>query len=113
MSQITTHILDLGAGSPAQGVAVTLQHKQGTDWSPLGEGRTNDDGRIADLLESGKTLDEGVYRLVFQLEDYFEKLKRPSFYPEAAIVFKVAPGGQHYHVPLLLNNFGYSTYRGS
>ncbi|MDQ4213969.1 hydroxyisourate hydrolase [Microbacterium capsulatum] len=114
-SQISTHILDTGKGKPAGGVPVTLEAKKGNDdgngWQKVADGVTNSDGRIDDL--GPKTLDPGVYRLTFQTGDYFAKQKIDTFYPSITIEFTLPDNTQHYHVPLLLSPFAYSTYRGS
>jgi 5-hydroxyisourate hydrolase len=112
MSQITTHILDTTLGKPARGVAISLHQQNGTEWSKLAEGKTNKDGRISDLLEAGLTLPLGIYKMRFEIQAYFDELEIKAFYPFVEIVFNVS-SAEHYHVPLLLNPFGYSTYRGS
>jgi 5-hydroxyisourate hydrolase len=112
MSQLTTHILDTTLGRPAAGVAIALHEPAGTGWRELARGTTNADGRLADLLPLGQRLTPGVYKLRFDTGAYFERLGTPHFYPVVEICFTVA-GDAHYHVPLLLNPFGYSTYRGS
>ncbi len=113
-SPITTHVLDTAEGRPAAGIHVVLQVRpSGREWRPLAEGRTNEDGRILDWMPPGSTPAPGVYRLVFDVRPYFERQKRPSFFPEIPIVFEIREPDLHYHVPLLLSPFGYSTYRGS
>ncbi|KAA0227486.1 hydroxyisourate hydrolase [bacterium] len=113
-SPITTHVLDLSQGRPAAGVIVTLaQRTEFDEWQELACGTTNDDGRISDLMPANTPLVAGVYRLTFETGDYFSGLGIESFYPFAAIIFEVKNTEQHYHVPLLLSPFGYSTYRGS
>ena len=119
-SPITTHVLDTALGRPAEGVPVTLYRVSGVDldageptWEPIAKGTTNADGRISNLLAPG-SLGEGVHRIRFDTAVYFERIATPEFfYPWAEIVFLVSDPGAHYHVPLLLNPFGYSTYRGS
>ena len=111
MSPITTHVLDVSIGKPAAGVAAQLELFDAGSWKVLGRGATNVDGRIGDLLPDGHGLKAGMYRLTFQTSAYFKST--PAFYPEVAIVFEVRAVGEHYHVPLLLSPFGYSTYRGS
>ncbi|HEV7229865.1 MAG TPA: hydroxyisourate hydrolase [Bacteroidia bacterium] len=113
MSQITTHILDTSKGKPAQGVHAVLE-KPASDgkWQALGKGITNADGRITDLLAPDSKLEPGIYRLVFDTGAYFKKLGTACFYPSVCIVFETSDQS-HYHVPLLLNPYGYSTYRGS
>jgi 5-hydroxyisourate hydrolase len=109
MSAITTHVLDAVLGKPAVGVAVRLD-KRGVDgWSLVGEGVTDVDGRCRDLCPDGG---DGVYRLTFQVDRYFEEHGRQSIYPEIAISF-VVDGEHHYHIPLLLSDNSYTTYRGS
>jgi 5-hydroxyisourate hydrolase/2-oxo-4-hydroxy-4-carboxy-5-ureidoimidazoline decarboxylase len=112
MSQITTHILDTSAGKPAKDVSIRLQQKTGESWQTIAQGVTNADGRIADLLPSGKILATGVYKMVFDTGAYFANNNVEGFYPEVDIQFMIADDS-HYHVPLLINPFGYSTYRGS
>lgn len=112
MSQITTHILDTSLGRPAAGIQVLLQKDNGTGWHNLAEGITNQDGRISGLLASNILLDPGTYSLLFEVAPYFEKNRVVSFYPRVRIDFEIRDQS-HYHVPLLLNPWGYSTYRGS
>jgi 5-hydroxyisourate hydrolase len=113
MSGITTHVLDTSRGRPAGGVPVTLEIQTAGDWELLGKGTTNADGRIADLLKGEATIIPGVYRLIFDTATYFSANDTQSFYPQVSVVFKIENPDQHYHVPLLLSPFGYSTYRGS
>lgn len=79
----------------------------------LGSGSTNADGRVSDFTGIADALPAGVYKLTFYLTDYYAKHKQASFYPHVDVAFEIAGDGQHYHVPLLLNPFGYTTYRGS
>lgn len=113
-SPITTHVLDTTRGKPAAGVPVTLdcEAAAGT-WRLLGKGTTDADGRIRDLLPDGTILESGTYRLTFDTESYFTRMGMEAFYPQVPILFRLAATEQHYHVPLLLNPYGYSTYRGS
>jgi 5-hydroxyisourate hydrolase len=113
MSAITTHILDISAGVPAGGVPVTLERETAEGWEVIGNGTTNDDGRLSDLLASGANIKTGKYRLIFDTEYYFAERQIDCFYPHVTIAFTVFDSLQHYHVPLLLSPFGYSTYRGS
>ena len=113
MSAITTHILDISTGVPALGVPVVLERQIENGWEIIGEGETDDDGRLRDLLDSDFSLQAGNYRLVFDAESYFQKNKSEGFYAQITIAFVVRDAAQHYHVPLLLSPFGYSTYRGS
>ncbi len=112
MSAITTHILDISQGRPAQGVNVVLEF-QADDWQVLGTGVTDTDGRVRTLLAPDHSLQTGQYRLTFATGAYFAAQNITSFYPEVSITFFIQDTAQHYHVPLLLSPFGYSTYRGS
>ena len=82
-------------------------------WTLLAAGDTNDDGRVAGLLPDGEVLPAGTYRMHFATSAYFEALGQDVFYPWADVVFNLGAGGDHYHIPLLLSPYGYSTYRGS
>ena len=113
MSQITTHVLETSLGEPATGLRVTLARQAGDGWDELGAGATDDNGRVSDLLSPGDTLPAGRCKLTFDTGDYYAAANRPCFYPRVEILFSIAGDGQHYHVPLLLSPFGYSTYRGS
>ena len=115
MSRITTHVLDTALGRPAAGVKVTLERAASADAAAevLGQGATDEDGRLRDLAPPGPALLPGVYRLTFDTGGYFRDQELEGFYPRVSIEFAVRDGLEHYHVPLLLSPFGYSTYRGS
>ncbi len=113
MSAITTHVLDTSRGCPASGVLVVLERRDAGAHQEIGRGATDHDGRLGTLLPQGAPLVAGTYRLTFHTGAYFAKLGVAGFYPEVTIAFEVRDPSQHYHVPLLLNPFGYSTYRGS
>ncbi len=106
---ISTHILDTHLGLPAAGVKVSLEKQSGDTWSPVADGITNEDGRIVYDCPNN----EGVYRLSFQIEDYYEKNQQEYFFLSVPVVFKITDTKRKYHVPLLLNPYGYTTYRGS
>ena len=114
---ISTHVLDTARGRPAVGVPVTLELIEAAGVAEQGRevarATTDADGRIRELVASGSSLGAGRYRLRFDTGAYFGALGVDAFYPEVAVVFVVADGTQHYHVPLLLSPYGYSTYRGS
>jgi 5-hydroxyisourate hydrolase len=113
MSPITTHVLDTTRGRPAAAVPVTLEvHRDGA-WQKAGHGVTDADGRLRDLLDDDGPLSGGVYRLTFDTAAYFERVGLQTFYPRVLVEFTVAAGESHYHVPLLLSPFGYTTYRGT
>lgn len=113
MANLSTHILDTTRGRPAQGVTVSLDQRQGEGWKRLAESKTNADGRVAGFFVDGESLSAGVYQLTFDTGSYFEGQESSGFYPEVKICFEVTAPDEHHHVPLLLNPFGYSTYRGS
>jgi 5-hydroxyisourate hydrolase len=111
VSGITTHVLDTSRGCPAAGVPVMLERAADSAWQPVGRGTTDADGRAGGLLSSPP--DAGRYRLTFDTGAYFRAVGLADFYPEVTVTFVVERGEEHYHVPLLLSPFGYSTYRGS
>jgi len=111
---ITTHVLDTARGCPAAGVPIRLYKRENDGlWVPLGAGVTNEDGRIADWLPGDHALEPGVYRMHFDTGAYFQRTGTDGFYPYAEVVFEIRDTRSHYHIPLLLCPFGYSTYRGS
>lgn len=107
MSQITTHVLDTARGRPAPGIPVTLEFSSEGHWIAIGSSTTGPDGRIAGLLPDGVPLRRGYYRIVFATAAYSD------FYPRVEVTFAIDNTSEHYHIPLLLSPFGYSTYRGS
>lgn len=111
---LSTHVLDATAGRPAAGVPVRLERRGPDGWSPAGTGQTDADGRLR--LGNGTDspgFEPGVYRITFGSGAYFEASGTASFYPEVTVTFEMTGEGGHYHVPLLLSPFAYSTYRGS
>ena len=114
MSAITTHVLDTAVGRPGAGIPVTLEHKShSAGWEIIAEGVTDADGRVKDLLSPAEAPEAGHYRLNFDTGAYFAAQDIEFFYPVVTVGFVVKDPSQHYHVPLLLSPFGYSTYRGS
>jgi len=113
-SQITTHVLDTAQGQPAENIQVILeiQHTE-KSWEILGEGRTDADGRINNILTNNDPISPRTYRLTFDVAPYFQAQDVDSFYSSIPIVFTISDTDRHTHVPLLLSPFGYSTYRGS
>ncbi len=109
MSLITTHVLDTARGEPAAEVEVGLEYSEGANgpWALLNRGKTDANGRFHDLLDADHTLRPGLYRL------RFDTATRSPFFPEVVVQFVVSDVRQHYHIPLLLTQFGYTTYRGS
>jgi 5-hydroxyisourate hydrolase len=110
MSTISTHVLDTSRGRPGDGIPVRLLSTSGTDVE-VASGVTDADGRVMDL--GPERLPEGTYRLVFETTAYFARHQQAAFFPAVEIVFTVADSGEHYHVPVLLSPFAFSTYRGS
>lgn len=114
MSPITTHILDITSGKPGAGIPVVLKRKTHTaGWQTIAEEVTDIDGRLNDLLSASEAFMPGHYRLIFETGAYFLMLGVECFFPQITVSFAVKDPTQHYHVPLLLSPFGYSTYRGS
>lgn len=111
MSGITTHVLDTARGKPAAGVAIRLEIERENAFVEIGRGATDADGRLRTL--TGATIAAGTYRITFETRGYLESHGAPVFFPEVAIVFVVVDPSEHFHVPLLISPFGYSTYRGS
>jgi 5-hydroxyisourate hydrolase len=113
VSPITTHVLDTSLGRPAAGLPIVLERSGGPGgWVIVGNGETDADGRLRTLIASDAPLVPGTYRLVFDTRRYFERRHVQAFYPSVVVIFEVG-AEPHYHVPLLLSPFGYSTYRGS
>nr|WP_321232108.1 2-oxo-4-hydroxy-4-carboxy-5-ureidoimidazoline decarboxylase [uncultured Psychroserpens sp.] len=111
-SHLTTHALDTSIGIPARHMLITLKGLRNNQWKPMSIGITNNDGRISDVLPPGRLLISGVYSMTFDTASYYKNNNQNGFYPEASIQFEVTDSS-HYHIPLLINPFGYSTYRGS
>lgn len=113
MSAITTHVLDTSKGRPGSGIQALLEQLSEGGWCEIGSGTTDQNGRISTFLPSDYKLVPGTYKLTFDTESYFGAQSTTGFYPYVQITFLITEPGQHYHVPLLLSPFGYSTYRGS
>ncbi|WP_315012686.1 hydroxyisourate hydrolase [Capnocytophaga leadbetteri] len=112
--QLSSHILDISQGKPAPNVKIALSKQdKNQNWVLIDEKYTDNNGRIKDFLkeESNKN-NNGVYKLTFYITPYFEKLKQKTFYPFIEVVFEIKDN-QHYHIPITLSPYGYSTYRGN
>jgi 5-hydroxyisourate hydrolase len=109
VSTLSTHVLDTALGRPAKGIRVSLER----GGAELGAGITDGDGRVKDLWSKDTPLAPGSYQLRFYVAEYFSAASRETFYTEIAVSFELTERDAHYHVPLLLSPFGYSTYRGS
>ena len=113
MVGISAHVLDTARGRPASQLSVLLDRLDGHEpFRNLSTQITNQDGRVSDLLQ-GAPLSPGIYRVVFETEAYFVATQQAVFYPRVEVVFQVRASDEHYHIPLLLSPYGYSTYRGS
>ncbi|NHQ92162.1 hydroxyisourate hydrolase [Janthinobacterium lividum] len=110
---LSVHILDLQSGQPTAGVTVTLEQKNSEGWQQLGSGVTNAQGRIAAMYPVDAPMQAGDYRIVFKTGEHYARLKQETFFPEIPVQFHVKKTDQHYHIPLLLSPFGFSTYRGN
>lgn len=110
---LSVHVLNLENGQPSPGVDVTLEQQVEGHWQPLSSGTTNEQGRITELYPAERTLQAGQYRVVFKTGDYYARRQHETFFPEIPVVFQVKQTDQHYHIPLLLSPYGFSTYRGS
>ncbi|SFI52994.1 hydroxyisourate hydrolase [Halpernia frigidisoli] len=111
--QLSTHILDVSKGLPASGVSIKLEKMNSKTkiWDYVDQKTTDENGRIPDFLKNDKD-NSGIYRYTFLTKPYFEKQKEESFYPFIELVFEIK-GKTHFHVPITLSAYGYSTYRGS
>lgn len=112
-SPITSHVLDTALGQPAAGIAIQLTFVDGDRQTLVGKGTTDADGRVSEGLIQVSQFQPGTYRIQFDVEAYFAASNTQCFYPDVTITFKVSPGQSHYHIPLLVSPFGYTTYRGS
>ena len=112
MNSISTNILDTHRGCPASDVPIELRVLKAGVFEVIADGRTNSDGRLPGLL-AGKDLPPGVYQMFFGTQEYHQGLGIKGFYPYVEVTFEIVNTDQHYHVPLLISPFGFSTYRGS
>lgn len=112
MTKITTHVLDTSRGIAAQNLPVVLYQQHDDYWDVIAANNTGKDGRISEFATQNRELTPGIYKLKFETKEYFDHHSITTFFPFVEIVFTVNKG-EHYHVPLLLSPFGYSTYRGS
>ncbi|MDB5730411.1 MAG: 5-hydroxyisourate hydrolase, partial [Variovorax sp.] len=110
---LSVHVLSLQNGLPSSGVKVSLEKQEGAQWTRLNSAATNQDGRIPALYPEGKTLEKGIYRVTFKTGAWFTQHKTASFFPEVPVIFEADGTVPHYHIPLLLSPYGFSTYRGN
>lgn len=110
---LSVHVLNLQDGLPSPGVQVTLEKQDGERWSQLNSDTTNEQGRITALYPQGKALEKGTYRVTFKTGEWFKKHQSATFFPEVPVIFEADGSVPHYHIPLLLSPYGFSTYRGN
>jgi 5-hydroxyisourate hydrolase len=110
---LSVHVLNLQDGLPSPGINVTLEKQDGKNWDMLNSASTNEQGRIPGLYPEGQALEKGIYRVTFKTGEWFKAHKIPSFFPEVPVIFEVDGAVAHYHIPLLLSPYGFSTYRGN
>lgn len=113
MGTLSVHVLDQQTGTPPPGVTVTLEKQQQGKWTPLASGKTDQDGRIKSLYPQDQDMQPGVYKVTFKTADYFQGKKLDTFFPEIPVLFTVTRTNEKLHIPLLLSQYGYSTYKGS
>lgn len=110
---LSVHVLNLENGLPSSDVNVVLEAQQGDKWIQINQAKTDENGRVTALYPDDKTLDKGVYRVTFKTGDWFREHNQRSFFPEVPVVFMIDGTVNHYHIPLLISPYGYSTYRGN
>lgn len=110
---LSVHVLNTETGLPSSNITVVLEAQQGDKWVTLNEGKTDNNGRITELYPKDTNLQKGVYKVTFKTGDWFKANNKRSFFPEVPVVFVIDGNLEHYHIPLLLSSYGYSTYRGN
>lgn len=110
---LSVHVLNQETGLPSANVAVILEAQQGDKWIKLNELKTDANGRIKELYPKDTALQKGIYKVTFKTGDWFKTNNQRTFFPEVPVVFKIDGTLEHYHIPLLLSSYGYSTYRGN
>ncbi|MBD8851785.1 hydroxyisourate hydrolase [Enterobacter hormaechei] len=110
---LSVHVLDQQTCMPPADVTVTLEKQEQDKWTPIASGKTDHDGRIKSLYPQDQDMAPGVYKVTFKTADYFHGKKLDSFFPEVPVLFTVTRTNEKLHIPLLLSQYGYSTYKGS
>lgn len=110
---LSVHILNQQAGLPSSGVKVVLDKQEGDSWKHIADGKTDVGGRIKSLYPANTDMAPGIYRVTFETGDYFKSQKMETFFPGIPVTFNVSKNNEKLHIPLLLSQYGYSTYRGS
>ena len=110
---LSVHVLNLENGLPSANVKVVLEAQQNDKWTEINSGSTDEQGRISELYPKDTPLQKGVYKVTFKTGDWFRQKNERSFFPEVPVVFVIDGSLEHYHIPLLISPYGYSTYRGN
>lgn len=110
---LSVHVLNLENGLPSAEVKVTLEEQQQGQWVQIAQAKTNAQGRISGLFPENKAFAKGQYKVTFKTGDWFQQRQQKTFFPEVPVIFNVDGSVNHYHIPLLLSPYGYSTYRGN
>ncbi|TCB65926.1 hydroxyisourate hydrolase [Acinetobacter sp. ANC 4178] len=110
---LSVHVLNLDNGLPSANVKVVLETQQNNQWVEINSGTTNEQGRITELYPKVTALQKGIYKVTFKTGDWFRQKNQRSFFPEVPVVFVIDGSLEHYHIPLLISPYGYSTYRGN
>lgn len=110
---LSVHILNQQTGAPSPDVSVVLEKKTDTGWQKLATDRTDSNGRVKSLYPQDADMEKGVYKVTFETGDHFNKNNQDSFFPEIPVIFVVSKNNEKLHIPLLLSQYGYSTYRGN
>ncbi|TCB50170.1 hydroxyisourate hydrolase [Acinetobacter sp. ANC 4779] len=110
---LSVHVLNLENGLPSSNVQVTLEEQRNGKWVQISEGKTNQQGRITELFPENKPFKTAIYKVTFKTGDWFKQNNQKSFFPEVPVIFQADGSVKHYHIPLLLSPYGYSTYRGN
>lgn len=110
---LSVHVLNLDNGLPSENVKVVLETQQNNQWVEINSGTTNEQGRITELYPKDTALQKGIYKVTFKTGDWFRQKNQRSFFPEVPVVFVIDGSLDHYHIPLLISPYGYSTYRGN
>ena len=110
---LSVHILNQQTGKPSAEVTVILEKQTGTGWQKLATSKTDSNGRVKSLYPQDSAMSAGVYKVTFETGDYFKQQGQASFFPEIPVIFSVSQQNEKLHIPLLLSQYGYSTYRGN
>lgn len=110
---LSVHVLNQQTGLPGQDVTVMLEKQQQDKWTQVASGKTDRDGRVKSLYPEDQDMQPGVYKVTFKTSEYFKAQKQGSFFPEVPVLFTVTATNEKLHIPLLLSQYGYSTYKGS